>query len=381
MIKKTSKTSKIKKSKKTVALKKGIVIKKVIKPIIKKVAVKKRASATAFTRSLDNPIISPQADNNWESWQTFNPGVILLDNKIYFLYRAVGEDGISRFGYAMSEDGFSIDERLPFAVYEHKVDQQPSFNIFSYFSGGSFGGAEDPRLVRVNKEDTFYVTYTACDNGLRVALTSIKISDFLSKKWKWQKPKLISPPDELHKNWLIFPEKINGKYAILHNIVPKIEIAYVDDLDFKEEFFIYSSRAFGPQRNGSKKKGWDKWLRGTGAPPLKTKYGWLLFYHAMDNDWSKYKVGAMLLDLNNPTKVLYRSEEPVLEPEACYENNGSKAGIVYASGAIVKDGLLFLYYGGSDSYVCVACAPFDNFVEALVKGAKPRLRVKQVKTK
>ncbi|MDP3004338.1 MAG: hypothetical protein Q8N43_02440, partial [Candidatus Azambacteria bacterium] len=119
--------------------------------------------------------------------------------------------------------------------------------------------------------------------------------------------------------------------------------------------------------------------RGAGAPPLKTKYGWLLFYHAMDNDWSKYKVGAMLLDLNDPTKILYRAKEPVLEPEEIYENNGYKPGIVYISGAVIKDGDLLVYYGCSDSYVSVAYANLDDFLEALKKEAKPKLKVKTLK--
>jgi predicted GH43/DUF377 family glycosyl hydrolase len=145
-------------------------------------------------------------------------------------------------------------------------------------------------------------------------------------------------------------------------------------LDFNDNKFIYSSRAFGPQKNNSKKKCWDKWIRGAGTPPIKTKYGWLLFYQAMDDSLDKYKVGVMLLDLNDPTKILHRSRWPVLEPNTHYENNGFKAGVLYGSGAIVKDGLLFLYYGSADSYVCVAYAPFEKFVEALVRETSPKLK-------
>lgn len=341
------------------------------RPIYKK----KQAGVVALVKYEENPIISPKAGNGWEAWQTFNPGVILLKDKVHFLYRAIGGDGISRFGYAASSDGFCIDERLPYSVYEHKVGQRPSFTIFSYFSGGSFGGAEDPRIVRVNEEDTLYMTYTACDEGLRVALTSIKVNDFLNKKWKWKPPALISPPGEVHKNWVIFPEKINAKYAILHSISPEILIDYFDDLNFDNRTYIksyYNSKI--------RKNCWDSWVRGAGAPPIKTKYGWLVFYQAMEgNDFSKYKVGAMLLDLNDPTKILHRAKEPVLEPEESYENNGFKSGVVYVTGAVIKDGLLLVYYGGADSYVCVAHAPFDEFVEALAKETKPKLTFKPVK--
>lgn len=87
----------------------------------RKTAARKRGVAVALVRSEENPIISPKPENNWEAWQTFNPGVILLDNKIHILYRAIGEDGISRLGYAISYDGFKIDERLSYSVYQHQL--------------------------------------------------------------------------------------------------------------------------------------------------------------------------------------------------------------------------------------------------------------------
>ena len=231
--------------------------------------------------------------------------------------------------------------------------------------------------MRIDEEDTLYMTYTACDSGeLRVALTSIKIEDFLNKKWEWQPPILISPPGEVHKNWVIFPEKINGQYAILHSVNPEIVVDFVSDLEFLDKNYIKSFHG-GSERRSC----WDKWVRGAGAPPLKTKDGWLLFYHAMDDDWSKYKVGAMLLDLHDPTKVLYRAKEPVLEPSEDYEYSGYKGGVVYVSGAIVKDGNLLVYYGASDSYVGVACAPLEDFLKALKEGVKSKLKLKILKKK
>lgn len=343
----------------------------------RKVAARKRERAVALVRAEENPIIAPNPENNWEAWQTFNPGAILLENKVHFLYRAVGEDGISRLGYAASPDGFVVDERLPYPVYEHELNNQPVFHYYSFASGGSFGGAEDPRIVRVNNGDVLYMTYTACDDGLRVALTSIRVKDFLQKNWKWKSPTLISPPGEVHKNWVIFPEKINGKYAILHSVNPKILIVYRDTLEFREGEYIES------YYNGACRKNcWDTCVRGAGAPPIKTKHGWLLFYHAIDeNDPGKYKVGAMLLDLNDPTKIIRRAAEPVLEPEEDYENGGFKAGVVYVSGAVVKNGELLVYYGASDSYIGVAHASLEEFLRALTKGAAPKLKAKPLKKK
>lgn len=373
MIKTTSK--KIKQPKK-------LIVKKITTKTTRR-TIKKQDNTSWLTKAEHNPIISPKSDNNWESWQTFNPGVILLDNKVHFIYRAIGHDGVSRLGYAVSNDGFVIDERLSAPAYEHKIIKQvqgydkaratqtPFEQESLYPSGGSWGGAEDPRLVRIGKENVLYMTYTACDDGLRVGLTSIKINDFLNKKWRWQPPILISPHGKVNKNWMIFPEKINNKYAILHNIKPTIQIEYVDNLEFSENNCIDSLHG-GEQRNGC----WDKWLRGAGAPPLKTDKGWLLFYHAMDNDWSKYKVGAMLLDLNDPTKILYRAKKPVMAPKESYENNGYKPGIVYVSGAVIKDGNLLVYYGCSDSYVGVAYAHLKTFLDALEQDIEPKLKFK-----
>ena len=329
--------------------------------------MEKGNSALKLTKYENNPIIVANPENDWEAWQTFNPGVIVLNDNIHFLYRAIGQDGISRLGYAISSDGFTITERFYYPVYQHPLERK-IFHGFSYSSGGSFGGTEDPRLTRVDEEDVLYMTYTACDGGLRVALTSIKVEDFLKRNWKWTKPVLISSPGQTHKNWVIFPEKINGRYAILHSIKPKIQIEYVDNLVFDNNHYINSCYAGGQQEDC-----WDTYLRGAAAPPLKMKDGWLLIYHAIEKDCSKYKVGAMLLDLNDPTKVLYRAQEPILEPSEPYEHNGYKGGITYVTGAIIKGDALFVYYGAADSYVGVASAPLYEFLNTLKSNKKPKL--------
>jgi predicted GH43/DUF377 family glycosyl hydrolase len=342
-----------------------------IKPEVK-VVYPARKIAT-LSRFEGNPIISPNPQNDWESWQTFNAGAIVLDDKVHLLYRAIGSDGISRFGYASSRDGFRIDERLARPAYEHPLtNNNTSFEIHSYVSGGSWGGAEDPRITRVENEDRLYVTYTACNGGLRVALTSIKVEDFLNKRWDWKKPVMISPPGEINKNWVIFPKKIHGKYAILHSITPKILISYFDTLDFDGKTFIssdFDSRLLSetsPEKRRYKKEHPLIWMKGAGPPPIETKHGWLIFFHTIDN--GKYAVRAMVTELKNPEKIVCVSKAPVLKPTYPYENQGFKPGIVYTSGAVVKDNKLMIYYGASDNYVCVATAPFDEFVEDLISG-------------
>ncbi len=214
-----------------------------------------------------NPVIEPNPRHRWESSQTFNPGAVLLQGKVHILYRAIGDDGVSRFGYAVSETGYTVSGRLENSVYEQAVSSS-RVNIYSYSSGGGFGGAEDPRIVHVAGEDVIYVTYTACDAGLSMALTSIKIEDLLSNTWNWAKPSLISPPGQVHKNWVIFPERINGKYAILHSLNPQIMISYHESLNLEPNDY-FNSYDSGPTTR--RPNAWDAVVRGAGAPPIKTE--------------------------------------------------------------------------------------------------------------
>lgn len=330
-------------------------------------------------RHPDNPIITPIHGSFWESDGTFNPATVEdEDGIIHLLYRAVGNDGISRIGYARSLNGTDF-ERLSHPVYEPssgfgmpdgKNSMGPmSYNPYIYTSGGGWGGAEDPRAVLI--EGRVYMMYTAFEgwNSMRIALTSISIEDFKAGKWKWKKPKLISSPKNRSKNWLLFPEKINGKFAIIHSISPKVLVDYIEDID-SFDGVIHSPRPEGPQPG--RKNAWDHLLKGSGPPPIKTELGWLLLYHALEkNDTGKYRLGAMILDRNDPTKVLYRSEHPILSPDMHYENDG-KPGVVYASGTVVRGDDLYVYYGGGDKVVCVATTSLSKLLKYLTTGnAKP----------
>jgi predicted GH43/DUF377 family glycosyl hydrolase len=132
---------------------------------------------------------------------------------------------------------------------------------------------------------------------------------------------------------------------------------------------------------------WDSWFRGVGPSPIKTKYGWLIIYQAMDHrNPDRYRIGAMILDIKDPTKILYRSNQPILEPDLWYENEGYKRGVVYSCGAVVKpartggDGdELFVYYGGADKVSCVATANLDKFLQELIHSSASKLENKKIK--
>ncbi|MBL7158863.1 hypothetical protein ISS85_00085 [Candidatus Microgenomates bacterium] len=314
-----------------------------------------------------NPILKPIIDHFWESKLVFNPAAVYEGGKVHLVYRAVGDSDISVFGYASSKDGVHIDQRLKEPIYIPREpfetnSQAPRVCSPIYISGGGCGGCEDPKISKV--EDRFYMTYVAWNgsNLPRVALTSISVNDFLNHQWDWERPVLISPPGVVAKSCVIFSEKINDQYAIFYRIFPNIVIDFVDDLNFdgktkwlKRKFVI-----------GTRKKMWDSRKVSAGAPPIKTKDGWLLIYHAVgDEDSSRYKIGAMLLDLKNPAQVLHRSKNPILEPTERYENEGHKSGIVYPSGAAVIKDRLLVYYGGADTVACAATANLSQFLDQL----------------
>jgi beta-1,2-mannobiose phosphorylase / 1,2-beta-oligomannan phosphorylase len=229
--------------------------------------------------------------------------------------------------------------------------------------GGAYGGCEDPRLTRIRNR--IYMTYVAYDgqNPPRVALSSISVSDFLNKRWRWKKPVLISEPGIINKNACIFPEKIKGKFVIFHRVFPDILVDYVDDLEFDGKTrWLRDKDAIRPREFF-----WDSLKVGAGAPPIKTDTGWLFIYQAVDDldPQYHYKIGAMLLDLENPAKVLARGTVPVLEPRASYEFNGWKSGVLYPCGAVVVRDRLLVYYGAADKVTCVAAAELKPFMEKL----------------
>lgn len=335
------------------------------------------ASRTRLHRFPKNPVLSPTL-LEWESEAVFNPAAFCDNGRVHLLYRAMGPDGVSRIGYASSADGVHFDERLIYPIYTPTYgvglpssDNQHglrAYNTAANPSGGGWAGCEDPRAVVIDGQA--YMSFVAFDgwNFVRQALTSISLEDLNQKNWQWRKPVLISHPGQTHKNWVIFPEKINGKYAILHGLSPRISIDYVDSLDdFDGKTFINSLPPAGGNgyKDDSRKQYWDSRVRGAGAPPIKTAMGWLLLYHANDKrDPGKYKLGAMMLDLNDPTKVLYRSSAPILEPTEWYENDG-KPGVVYTCGAVILNENLVVYYGGGDKRIAVARANVQEFLAAL----------------
>jgi len=292
-------------------------------------------------RSKDNPILLPIASNNWESKEVFNAAAIGVGKQVHILYRALGNDGISRIGYAASSDGYRVEERLPVPIFEPNSEAEQR-------------GCEDPRLTLLG--DQIVMSYTALseidhEQLYQISLTSIVVDDFLSKKWEWTERSLPFRGIR-NKDAVIFPKKIGGKYVMFHRIEPDMCVAYSDDLRR-----WYDIRSFMRPRI----KSWDCWKVGAAGTPIELNEGWLVIYHGVSFE-KIYSLGVLLLDRDNPEIILYRSEVPILSPVADYERFGKVPNVVFSCGNVLLDDEVFVYYGGADSVMCVATYGLDELL-------------------
>ncbi len=307
-------------------------------------------------RAKENPILVPNPKNAWEKNAVFNAAAIDIDDTVRILYRAMGDDNTSVLGYAASKNGVKINDRLDVPAYVPRED-------FEMKRGSPTGnsGCEDPRITRIG--NTLYMTYTAYDgvNTTRVALTTISIKDFLDERWdKWSKPVLTTPEHVNDKDMCLMPEKINGQYMIMHRIDPMICADFLDDLEFKKNKLTRCIEIMGP-RPGM----WDSKKIGIAGPPIKTKKGWLLIYHGVSKT-STYRLGAVLLDLKNPSIIISRSVDTILEPLERYEKEGIVRNAVFSCGQVVRGDSLFIYYGGADTVLGVAKVSLQKLLDILL---------------
>lgn len=327
-----------------------------------------------------NPILSPKADSPWESLVTCNPGVIYHEGTFYMLYRAAGADAdhVIRLGLATSTDGFHFERACPQPVFEPAIDAPDS------------GCVEDPRIVRFGED--FYVTYAYrpfppgqywkmdhdvvntpdCGPDMPAAVsknlgnTGLAVTrDFRHFR---RLGRLTSPVLD-DRDVILFPEKIGGRYAMLHRPkqfigedygtpFPAVWLKYSDDLlhwEDKPSHLLLSGIA----------NTWEEKIGGS-TPPILTPRGWLMLYHGVEHGGlGYYRVGAALLDAHNPLKVIGRTKEPILEPETEFETKGFYNGCVFPTGNVVVNGQLMVYYGCADRYIGVATCALDHLLDYL----------------
>lgn len=333
-------------------------------------------------RQGSGPVLKPDDSLSWEKEGVFNPGVTKIGNDIYLLYRAIGETEayISCFGLAKSSDGLNFK----------RVSKEPVFRPKEFFDKW---GVEDPRITKI--DDDFYITYVAVAKRilregvpekhflpLETAAALLKTKDFLS----FENLGIISSPNSDNKDTTLFPKKINGRYYMLHRpnrwtkewfkgpyekFVSEGLPCDVKDLPEIPSIWIASSldllnwidhkMLILPSHKLDVKIG-------PGAPPIKTKDGWLLIYHHVRQEEKTgrliYSARAALLDLEDPSKLIAKLDYDILSPEMPYETE-KNIGIVFPSGAYVENDVLYVYYGASDSYIGLATGSLSALLTEL----------------
>lgn len=320
-----------------------------------------------------NPVLTPLKGSYWEKLSVLNPGAWYEDGKIFLLYRASGEikDYKIYIGLAESTDGYN------FKRVSEKPVLPPSENGFDA------GCVEDPRIVKI--DGLFYITYAArafpyyafCSGKRRKEIpeqsktwvenltrSGIAVSKDL-KIFKRLGP--VTRDDIDDRDVILFPEKINGKYVMLHRPMecvgdfynckkPSIWMAFSDDLLHWQDEYLLAQPEFE----------WEAQKIGGSAPPVRTQEGWLTLYHGVDKD-NVYRVGVMLLNLENPKIVIARAHDYIMEPETKFEKNGISDNVVFPCGNVIIGDELFVYYGGADSVCCLATTKVKDILDFVLQ--------------
>jgi predicted GH43/DUF377 family glycosyl hydrolase len=299
-------------------------------------------------RAMAGKVAAPVWDADSDSleirkWARDSAGVDSSDPRVIVVDGRTWLTSISHLRIARSKDGINFD-----------VDPAPALspaNAYETF------GMEDPRITLL--DGTYWINYTAVSPyGVSTALASTR--DFR----KFERHGIIFPPS--NKDVTIFPEKIGGRYVALHRPLldgferPPIWIATSPDLiAWGHHRFVAAAR------DGR----WDDAKVGGGAVPFRVRTdahdGWLAIYHGVTASPTTYSLGALLLDPNDPARVIGRSCEPILRPEADYERSGFFDGVVFTCGLLVDDDLVRIYYGAADGVTAVADLSLDDILAGL----------------
>lgn len=296
----------------------------------------------------------------------FNCGAIEYQGYVYLLLRVVKK------GYTKKKDGHGYDNYIS-EIWLAKSKDGKNFTlsdepVIKPDKPYDIKGCEDPRITKLN--DEYFITYTALSEpafsgkGGRIGLASTKDFQTVTKHG-------IIGPDVNDKDAVIFPEKINGKIGVLHRIEPDIQIVYFDNVEqvkrnHDSKFWEQYINELDKYVVLSKKYWWESLKIGAGVPPIKTKEGWLLIYHGVDKN-RIYRVGAALLDLDNPQKVIARSSEPISGPEPEYKEIYDVPNVKFPQGVIIKGEELYIYSGLNDKFCWLETCNLNELIDFLIK--------------
>lgn len=249
------------------------------------------------------------------------------DSRSFYVNGEMMLTSISHLRLARSKDGFNFT-----------IDPAPA--VFPKMLYETYG-LEDPRISKI--DDLYYITYkVVSDKGICTGLLTTK--DFSH----FERHGIIFCPENI--DVVLFPERISGKFWALTRPVPRyigprgVWIASSPDgihWGGHQPLVLPQEGTFHDGKTGGS------------CVPIKTDNGWLEIYHGSDID-DKYSLAAVLLDLDDPTKVIARAKRPLMEPEVSYELEGFYGNVVFSCGAIQKDDEVLIYYGASDEFTAVA---------------------------
>jgi beta-1,2-mannobiose phosphorylase / 1,2-beta-oligomannan phosphorylase len=337
------------------------------------IQLKEEGTAMLFTKYKKNPILAPKKGSKWEGHAVCNPGAIRHKGKVYMLYRASGETDVYRiyFGLAVSENGYDFK----------RVSDKPNYTGHHGFDSGC---VEDPRIVKM-ADGYYYITYA----GRVTPFTSFVLGEkaefpegapksmtenytrtglMRTKNFKdYENLGAITPDNIDDRDVVIFPEKIKGKYVMFRRPAHWVGKKYGTD---KPGMWISYSKDLknwsGDKLLAKPATDWDYCKIGASTPPIKTRHGWLVMYHGVDKK-RIYRQGLMLLDLNDPTKILSRPPDFIMEPTEKWEITGVEHDVVFAVGNLVIGDKLFVYYGGADKVIGVATAKMKDVMDYVLK--------------
>ena len=311
-----------------------------------------------FKRYKHNPILTSK-DWPYTANAVFNPAATEYKGKTLILARVEDRKGFSHLTKAISDNGLD----------NWKIDKKPTLNPDPQNYPEEIEGIEDPRIIWLEDINKYAVVYTSCSKGgplISLALTR----DFK----KFERMGAIMPPED--KDAALFPRKINGKWILIHRPLPGHEgpgghiwLSYSNDLKYWGEHKLLIQARKGAW--------WDANKIGLNTPPLETPEGWLILYHGVRYTMSGaiYRLGLALLDLNDPFKVLRRSDEWVFGPDACYEREGDVDNVVFPCGWIYdkKTDEIRLYYGAADTSIALATAKLNDLLQYIKKCPEPKI--------
>lgn len=335
----------------------------------------------------NNPILAPLPDSDWESACVLNPAVVYDDkeNSFVMVYRAAGHDKqhIIRLGLAKSKDG----------IHFERDQKGPVFDVDKADADG--GCVEDPRLVKLG--GTYFMCYAArayapgqywlLENQNHVMCSELPgevLSDdapYFAKENKtvsylamthdfvnYKRLGRITDARYDDRDVMLFPEKVGGKYVRISRPKYGAKCKYGSKmpsiwLSFSEDLLEYDET----ERLMTGEQWWENARIGAACPPIKTEKGWFMLYHGVAESDEQYRVGAVLLDLEDPLKIVSRTKDYLMEPEFDYETKGFYNGCVFPTGNVVRDGVLYVYYGCADKFIALATANFDELVDYLYR--------------